>query len=153
MAASEPKSSQEGKYLPNQGEFRFIFFTPRDRFEQTVNFYRHTLQLPTRDGYGDSSESIQGAYVQAGSGVIEIIVDRQNSDLFLSVLQPGESYQPARGGWLLIEVDDVDGLYHRLEQEKVDMIQPIRTWPWGFRDFKLKDPCGNVLCLFSRVAR
>jgi len=143
--------SQTDRYGPNQNEFRYVFFTPPDRFEQTVAFYRDQLGLPYKGGFGDSQSPMQGAYIQAAVGTIEIIADRQGSDLIRSVLTAGEKYHPPVGGYLLIEVENIDTLYTRLVEQKATFHQPIHNWPWGFRDFKIQDPCGNTVCLFSRV--
>ena len=31
------------------------------------------------------------------------------------------------------------------------LMQGPRDWGWRFRDFKVEDPCGNVLCFFIRL--
>jgi uncharacterized glyoxalase superfamily protein PhnB len=143
--------SQATRYAPNQNEFRFVFFTPAGRFNETLAFYRDHLRLPYKGGFGDDNSPVQGAYIEAACGVIEMIADRQGSELVRSVLAAGQEYQPATGGYLLIEVENVDALYENLVQEKANFQQPIHDWPWGFRDFKIQDPCGNTVCLFSRV--
>lgn len=133
-----------------QNEFRFVFFAPVDKFEATIAFYRDVLQMPILGGFGESPQEMRGRYVQAAKGVFEIIADPSESAFKAKVLQPGEQFVPAKGGYFLIEVEDVDALYERLIGQGVPVFQEITNWPWNFRDFKVADPCGNILCLFSR---
>lgn len=42
------------------------------------------------------------------------------------------------------DVDDVDALWERLE-DKVEVVQPIETMPYGTRKFTIKDLDGNEL--------
>ena len=46
-----------------------------------------------------------------------------------------------------LEVADVDQEYARLEGLQVDVIQELRTQPWGQRTFYVRDPDGNILNL------
>ena len=54
---------------------------------------------------------------------------------------------------VLIEltVADVDQEYARLTGLQVDVIQELRTQPWGQRTFYVRDPDGNVLTLYTAV--
>jgi hypothetical protein len=45
----------------------------------------------------------------------------------------------------------VDALSRCVERARVPLLQEVRDWPWLFRDFKVQDPCGNVVCCFSRL--
>ena len=48
------------------------------------------------------------------------------------------------GGRFNFDVDDVDQLWEKLK-DKVCVIQPIETMPYGTRKFTIKDPYGNEL--------
>ncbi len=139
------------KYGPYQAEFRFVFFAPPERYEETIAFYRDALGLAHIGGFGESAAGMRGAFIQAAAGVIEIISDPTDSFLRRQVLEPGQSYRPAQGGHLLIEVEDVDLSFERAQRHAAPVTQPLTNWPWGFRDFKVTDPCGNIVCLFSRI--
>jgi predicted enzyme related to lactoylglutathione lyase len=52
---------------------------------------------------------------------------------------------------LLIEVPNVDESAEQVRRRGATFLQEVRDWPWRFRDFKLADPCGNIICLFSRL--
>ena len=54
---------------------------------------------------------------------------------------------------VLIElaVADVDAEYARLRGLQVDVVQELRTQPWGQRTCYVRDPDGNVLTLYTAV--
>ena len=84
-------------------------------------------------------------------GVLEVIQSDAGSLFKSIVLDPEEEYRPPRGGFMLIEVEDVDRLYQSVLEQGVEVLQGIKDWSWEFRDFKVTDPCGNIVCLFSRL--
>ena len=128
------------------GEFRFVFYAPAGRYEATVAFYRDTLDFPIIGGFPG------GTYIGASTGVIEIIdVDAVDDGLKDFVFQRSSAFEPADGGFLLVEVRDVNALAGRLALAGVSLVQELRDWPWRFRDCKVVDPAGNLVCLFSRL--
>jgi catechol 2,3-dioxygenase-like lactoylglutathione lyase family enzyme len=50
-----------------------------------------------------------------------------------------------------LEVADVDAEYARLRGLQVEVIQELRTQPWGQRTFYVRDPDGNVLTWYTAV--
>lgn len=54
---------------------------------------------------------------------------------------------------VLIElaVADVDAEYARLQGLQVDVVQELRTQPWGYRTLYVRDPDGNVLTLYTAM--
>lgn len=133
-----------------QNEFRFVFFTPPHLYDATIAFYRDTLGFPINGGFGSSASEMRGSYVQAAKGIFEIISDPTEGDFFRAALEPGEAFQPAQGGYFLIEVENVDEMVERLSGSGAALTGSAKDWPWGFREFRVQDPCGNVICLFSR---
>lgn len=133
-----------------QNEFRFVFFTPAGKYDETIAFYRDVMEFPINGGFGEQPEQMRGTYVQAAGAVLEIISDPDEGPFLGRVLERGTHFRPAQGGYFLIEVENVDVLYRRLLDSGVHLHRTIADWPWGFRDFMIQDPCGNVLCLFSR---
>jgi predicted enzyme related to lactoylglutathione lyase len=133
-----------------QNEFRFVFFTPPGKYDETVAFYRDVMQFRLNGGFGERPEQMRGTYVQAANAVLEIISDPEESPFMGRVLERGQAFRAAQGGYILIEVENVDEIYRRLLESGVHLHRTIADWPWGFRDFMIQDPCGNVLCLFSR---
>jgi catechol 2,3-dioxygenase-like lactoylglutathione lyase family enzyme len=50
-----------------------------------------------------------------------------------------------------LEVADVDAEYARLRGLQVDVIQELRTQPWGYRTLYVRDPDGNILNFHTAV--
>jgi predicted enzyme related to lactoylglutathione lyase len=137
--------------LPYQGEFRYVFIAPLGKFIATINFYRDVLEFPIVGGFTPTRDSSRGVFFQAAKAIIEIIEDPGQSRLKTQILPPGEDYIPPTGGFFLFEVPDVDREFQRIHAAGAHIIQNIIDRPWGHSDFKLIDPCGNLLCLFSRI--
>jgi len=53
------------------------------------------------------------------------------------------------GAVVYLEVDDLDGVVGRLEQDGVVFETPPTDEPWLWREARLRDPAGNRLCLFA----
>ena len=139
---------------PYRGEFRYVFYTGHDLYEPTLGFYAGVLGLSLVGGFGTREEHgySDGTYFAASVGVIEVIAGGGGDDDLRPILTGTiEPYTPPRGGFLLIEVPDVDALSRSVERAGVPLLQEVRDWPWLFRDFKVQDPCGNVVCCFSRL--
>jgi len=47
------------------------------------------------------------------------------------------------------ETDELDALVKRLESEGLTFYQQPRDEPWLWREARLKDPSGNIICLYS----
>ncbi len=130
---------------PYRGEFRYIFFAPSRLYEETVAFYRDVLGFPVVGGFS------YGTYIKASTGVIEIISDPGEGDELRDQVHGADEYRPPQGAWLLIEVLDLDTVYRSAVEAKAEVLYEPRDWERLFRDFKLKDPCGNIVCLFRRL--
>jgi catechol 2,3-dioxygenase-like lactoylglutathione lyase family enzyme len=68
-----------------------------------------------------------------------------------AVIEQGEAQlhlcvQPAKAGSSHnhVLVDDLDGVYGRLQQAGVAVQQPPMNQPWGLRDLVVADPDGNT---------
>jgi predicted enzyme related to lactoylglutathione lyase len=51
---------------------------------------------------------------------------------------------------LEFQVDNVDDQYSRINALGVEWVLPPTTQPWGNRLMMFRDPCGNLIALFSR---
>jgi catechol 2,3-dioxygenase-like lactoylglutathione lyase family enzyme len=67
----------------------------------------------------------------------------------LGFLKPGlESQAPmfrkpyAGGGWIALDVDDVDAEFERIKKTGLKIAVPVRDEPWGDRHFVVVDPNG-----------
>ena len=122
--------------LPN-GQFRFVFH-PKN-YEAAVAFYRDGLQLPI-DHDWDFGGGDRGTVFFAASGMIELIG-----------LLPGADYVAPAGGFLLIQVDDVDRWHDLAQQRGLTIAAAPISYPWGQRVLRLSDPDGLIISLFSQI--
>ena len=133
---------ETARTAPYRGEFRYVFHAPRELFDATVAFYRDALRFPVVGGFAN------GTYFQASAGVIEVITDPLGT---LGADAPGGPYRPAHKGWLLIEVPDLSAAHRALLDARVTPPWKPQDRAWRFRDVGIKDPCGNLICLFCRL--
>jgi catechol 2,3-dioxygenase-like lactoylglutathione lyase family enzyme len=57
------------------------------------------------------------------------------------------------GGFTLgLQVDDVDAEHARLVALGVPIVKPPETYPWGARSVWFRDPDGNLVDVYARVA-
>lgn len=59
--------------------------------------------------------------------------------------------QRGAGVFLYIEVEDVDALHAHVRAAGITATEP-KDWPWGKREFVVKDPDGYQLVFFAPVA-
>lgn len=52
----------------------------------------------------------------------------------------------------MFEVEDVDAEYERLKALNVEFVMLPTTHPWGARSFWFRDPDGNIVDFFSKLA-
>ena len=52
--------------------------------------------------------------------------------------------------FVYISVDDVDEFYRGLAQKGLKPSSEPRDWPWGNREFVIRDPDGYKLVFFKR---
>jgi len=113
-----------------------------DRFEQTVAFYRDTLELRMGGGW-DRGPGDRGSCFYAANGLIELMersADR-DSDLLSS--------KPPQGVNIQIEVDEVKMWYERIKARGVKMRHDYEAFAWGEQGFSFEDPNGVVIYISS----
>lgn len=57
------------------------------------------------------------------------------------------------GIYLYVEVDDVDEHYRLVQENGIVPRTEPKTWPWGKREFVVKDPDGYKLVFYAAVPR
>lgn|SRR5699024_481780 len=50
-----------------------------------------------------------------------------------------------------IEVENVDEMYDKAKEQKIEIVYPITDEPWGVRRFFVKDPNGKVINILSHL--
>jgi len=61
------------------------------------------------------------------------------------------SVDKGRGMYIYINVDDVDAKYSELSEKGFRPYSEPKDWPWGNREFILKDPDGYKLCFWQKI--
>jgi catechol 2,3-dioxygenase-like lactoylglutathione lyase family enzyme len=120
------------------GEFRFVFY-PSD-YERSVEFYRDRLGLRVTGGW-DRAPGDRGVLFEAAGGIIEILEGPGDPHA------PHES-GPPQGGWIAIEVDNVDHAYEQANARGLPIDEGLEDKPWGHRSFAVRDPDGLLVVLF-----
>jgi len=57
------------------------------------------------------------------------------------------------GVFVYVEVEDVDKYFKSLKEKGVRTSSEPRDWPWGKREFVVKDPDGYKLVFYSPIAQ
>lgn len=55
------------------------------------------------------------------------------------------------GIFIYFEVDNVDSYYQDLKEKNISTSSEPKSWPWGKREFAVKDPDGYKLIFFSNI--
>jgi len=75
------------------------------------------------------------------------------SALVMEQMAPGALAGAGHGHYTLeIEVDDVDGEHRRLSALGTPIVKPPTTQPWGLCSVWLRDPDGNLVNCYARLA-
>jgi uncharacterized glyoxalase superfamily protein PhnB len=59
------------------------------------------------------------------------------------------SSNKGRGVYVYIRVDDVDATYAQIKNAGFALTTAPKNWPWGNREFIIKDPDGYKLCFWQ----
>lgn len=59
--------------------------------------------------------------------------------------------EKGRGMYVYIMVDDVDSMHKELEGRGINPTTQPRDWPWGNREFLVKDPDGYKLVFYTML--
>lgn len=111
--------------------------------DRLVAFYEPVLKLKAERTGKDYAE------FHTGAGVLAIFSAKAQEDYI-----PG-SAQGANNQSLVLEfrVADVDGEYRRLQSLVKVWVKPPATTPWGTRSIYFRDPDGNLVDFFARLAK
>ena len=55
------------------------------------------------------------------------------------------------GMFMYFEVENVDSFYQKLKEKNITTSSEPTSWPWGKREFAIKDPDGYKLIFFSNI--
>jgi len=106
------------------------------------NFYRDVLLVePTRFGEEYAEFELKGSTLAlCARPMMETII-------------PGQAKERANLSLQLeFEVDSVDDECKRMRELKVEEIKEPTDYPWGNRAYYVRDPDGNILSFFAKLA-
>lgn len=63
------------------------------------------------------------------------------------------SEQKGAGLYIYINVDNIDGYYQGLVDKGYKPSSEPRDWPWGNREFVLRDPDRYKLCFYQEIVK
>ena len=69
----------------------------------------------------------------------------------VTIDQEAHSKPRGLGLYFYFEVEDVDDYYKSLSGKGVNPSSEPKTWPWGKREFALRDPDGYKLIFYSSI--
>lgn len=90
----------------------------------------------------------QHSVVSLGNFEIALVTMRDEEEFSKDSLNP----EKGRGMYVYIQVDDVDKTFVDLKTKDFAPATEPRDWPWGNREFILKDPDGYKLCFWTKVS-
>lgn len=76
-------------------------------------------------------------------------IAEQNPTAQISVIRQDEPAVPHPD--ISVEVDDVDEMYSRATEQKIDIVYPITNEPWGVRRFFVQEPNGKIINILSHM--
>jgi uncharacterized glyoxalase superfamily protein PhnB len=108
-------------------------------YEKLNNFYKNQLGFPIVGGRETGHDDRVTLY-KAASGVIE------------TIYAPPDSEVPESMGLTIqIEVDNVDAFFEQIRLKEVPIIRGIENKFWGHRNFKIRDPNGIEITVYSPI--
>lgn len=106
--------------------------------EQTFQFYKNL-------GF-DAQKSDDGVRIKLGDFTMAFIDEQKTPIQNESGMKP-----KGLGIYTYIEVEDVDAYCEHIKKNGVVPRTEPRNWPWGKREFVVKDPDGYKLVFYSPV--
>ncbi len=76
-----------------------------------------------------------------------VLVNMRDEAMFAKDAIAGEK---GIGMYIYLKVDDVDAFHAKLQQIGIKPHTEPKNWPWGNREFIVKDPDGYKLCFWQK---
>ena len=105
----------------------------------------------------DFYSRILGVKAEGDAQHAELLTEGAHLAIFsvdgMEQMAPASMQGAGTGGITLgFEVEDVDAEYERIKTAGVEFVMLPRTHPWGARSFWFRDPDGNIVDFFSKLA-
>jgi catechol 2,3-dioxygenase-like lactoylglutathione lyase family enzyme len=122
-------------------------FLPQDDPEAAIAFYRDTLGFEVRNdvGYNGLHWITVGPPGQPGTSIVLYppganpgVTDDERRVI-------GEMMAKGTYAMLVLATKDLDGIFERLQDADVEVVQEPIEQPYGIRDCAVRDPAGNLI--------
>ncbi len=137
---AEP-DGQERSTQPSGMTLRLELFV--DDLDRSIEFYTKVLGFDRLEGGGDY-EPVQSGSVLIGLGPAEKLSKQHYFNPRLQTSRRG------LGTEIVLEVDNIQGMFDRVKASRHRIMSPLRKRPWGATDFRIADPDGYYLRITSR---
>ncbi len=99
-------------------------------------------------GFEVVSVTERDATMRLGSFEIMLVTMRDEEEFNKDSL----SSTKGNGMYVYVNVDNVDEMHNKLTTLGLHPHSQPRDWPWGNREFVIKDPDGYKLCFWSKLS-
>jgi uncharacterized glyoxalase superfamily protein PhnB len=104
--------------------------------DAAMDWLERTLGCERREVHRDDDGNIQHAEMAFGGAILMLGSAGAGREPFKSL--------PAGGTLIYCAVDDIDGLYERVNETGGDIALELTDTDYGSRDFTVRDPEGNL---------
>ena len=98
-----------------------------------------------------------GFPVTHDKNMLAIIVDSFTMNFIdaasATIVKEADREPKGLGMFVYVEVDNVDEYYRVIREKSITPSSEPRDWPWGNREFALKDPNGYTLVFFNKLTK
>ena len=105
---------------------------------RSIDFYRRVLGF-------DLEHSSAGGYTALRRGEAQIALNRAEHLPADHPVAIAAGERPGRGVEIVLEVDDLEGLYEQVQAAGWPIERALQRQPWGTVDFRVQDPDGYYL--------
>jgi catechol 2,3-dioxygenase-like lactoylglutathione lyase family enzyme len=120
-----------------------IGFYAKD-MEATISFYKSLgFELASNDG--------SVAEIKLGDMTLQFVAQETARDQDESFQQDAFGEPKGTGVYINIEVNDIDDYYSRLKADGIKTSTEPRDWPWGQREFVVRDPDRYKLVFYQKI--
>lgn len=89
----------------------------------------------------------EASIVNLGGFTITLVAMRDEEEF----KRDSMAVERGRGVYTYIRVDDVDKWHAKMQKKGITPATEPRDWPWGNREFIVKDPDGYKLCFWQPI--
>lgn len=98
-------------------------------------------------GFDVAESDDEHSFVTLGSFGLDLVSMRDENKF----AHDSMSHEKGKGMYIYIRVNDVDTTHHMLQTKGFTDLTDPKDWPWGNREFILKDPDSYKLCFWQPI--